>query len=91
MFEFVGHSNGDLTTSWGSGVAANEPSPGLVKVGGWGGTNSIPQGSVGTLVNIQLKVIGGSSGQQSQICIQNFTDDISSMNPSPGCVTFTYQ
>jgi hypothetical protein len=85
--------SGTLTESWGSGVAANEASDGLVKVGGYGGTNSILKGSQGTLIEIYLTVIDCSScsnGQQSQICIENFTDDIAGMTTAPGCVTFTY-
>lgn len=92
MFSYQGFSTGDLTGNW-SGVDANETTAGTVKVGGWGGTNSIPAGSSGSIVVIQLKVTcsGCSINDQSDICISKFTDDIKSMSASPGCVTFTYK
>jgi len=92
MFSYQSFSNGSLTSSW-SGVDANEISPGTVKVGGWGGTNSISPGSTGSLIQIKLKVTcsGCSSGTKANICIKNFTDDIVGMVTSPGCVTFTYE
>lgn len=92
MFTFQGHStSGALTESWGSGVDANEISPGTVRIGGWGGANSIPKGSIGTLIIIYLNVTcsGCSSGTQGQICIGSFTDDIVGMTPAPQCATFT--
>ncbi|MFP4082230.1 MAG: BACON domain-containing protein [Candidatus Aminicenantes bacterium] len=92
MFKYQSFNNGSLTGSW-SGVDANEVSAGKVKVGGWGGTASIPKGSSGSLIEIKLKVTcsGCSSGQTSDICISKFTDDIKGMTTAPGCVTFTYQ
>ena len=70
---------------------ANEVSPGIIRVGGWGGANSVPKGSVGALIVIYLKVTcsGCSSGTKGKICIDNFTDDIQGMTPAPQCVTFT--
>ncbi len=92
MFSYQGFSKGDLTGNW-SGLDANEISAGTVKVGGWGGTNSIPAGNSGSIIVIHLKVTcsGCSNGQTSQICISKFKDDIEGMAASPGCVTFTYK
>jgi hypothetical protein len=92
MFQFIGSSNGSLTGSWGSGVSAFSPSPGLVRVGGWGGTNSIPVGSTGSLIKVTLRVTCNScnDGLQRQVCINNFTDDIAGMTRSPGCRMFTF-
>jgi len=91
MFSYEGFSNGSLTSSWSGG--ANEFSPGTVKAGAWGGNNSIPKGSTGSLIQIKLKVTctGCSSGATANICISNFKDDIEGMTTSPGCVTFTYE
>jgi hypothetical protein len=92
MFEYVDSSKGSLTGDWGI-VAANEESSGKLNVGGakFSGT-TIPKGSSGSLISIKLKVTcsGCSDGQQSQICIDTFTDDITGMISDPGCVTFTY-
>jgi hypothetical protein len=92
-FEFVGVDPGNLTSSWGAGFAGSLKSPGLVRIGGYGGTLSIPSGSTGTLAVLKLRVTCGScsDGNQSQVCIGNFTDDISSMTTAPACATFTYR
>jgi len=36
-------------------------------------------------------VIGSdfNDGQQSQICIENYTDDIADLTPHPSCMNFT--
>jgi hypothetical protein len=92
MFDFATANKGSLTGSWGA-VDFNLVSPGRLRIGGWGGALSIPVGSSGTLAVVKLRVTctACSDGQQSQICIGNFTDDIVAMNPAPGCATFTYR
>lgn len=90
MFQFVDSAKGTLTGSWGL-VSANSPSSGLVRVGGvkFGGT-AIPVGSTGSIITVRLRVTGGSlsDGDQSQIRVLNFTDDIVGMG-NPGARTFT--
>lgn len=92
MFEYQSVSKGDRTGDWEL-VGGNETSSGTVRIGGYAGyANSILRGSVGSIVKITLKVTcsGCSDGQQSQICIQNYTDDIVGMISTQSCVTFTY-
>jgi hypothetical protein len=93
MFDFVSVSPGSLTSSWGAGFAGFLVSPGRARVGGYGGTFSIPVSSSGSIAVLRLKVTCGSctDGTQSQICIVSFTDDIAGMTTAPGCVTFTYR
>jgi len=92
MFDFVSASKGSLTGGWGT-VDFNLVSPGRLRIGGWGGALSIPVGSSGTLAVVKLKVTCTScnDGQQSQICIVNFTDDIMGMKAAPACTAFTYR
>jgi len=93
MFEYQGVERGSLTGGWAS-VDGNETSPGTVKIGGFaGGASPIPKESKGSIVEVKLKVTcnGCSDGQQSQICISNYTDDISGMKPSNACTSFTYR
>ena len=91
MFQYVDYSAGSLTQNWG-GLAANNPSSGVIKVGGWGGTNSIPVGSEGSVISIRLRVACSScsNGTQSTIQMENLTDDIVGMSTSPSSRTFTY-
>jgi hypothetical protein len=93
VFEFVRVDPGNLTSTWGAGFAGFLRSPGLVKIGGYGGTVSIPVGSSGTLAVLKLRVTCGTciDGKQSQVCIGSFTDDIVGMTMAPGCATFTYR
>ncbi len=88
MYSYVGFSNGTLTSSWG-GVAASSVGGGVIIVGGYGGVNSIPVSSVGTLIEIRLRVNGSSANRS--ICIGAFTDDIVGLTPAPGCAPFTLQ
>ena len=91
MFQFQGVSQGSLTGNWAA-VDGNEPSPGELKVGGFVGSGTpVAANSSGTLVEIKFKVTGQSyaNGQQSQICIRAYTDDISSFTPNPACTAFT--
>jgi len=92
MFEYQGVSKGDLTGDWAS-VDGNEISSGTVRIGGFaGGADPIPEGRIGSIVKVTLKVTcdGCNDGQQSQICIQNYTDDIAGMTSEPSCSTFAY-
>ena len=93
MFDFVGVNRGTLT---GIGTFTGvEVAPGRARIGWFVGdpSNAIPIGSSGSIAVLRLRVTcsGCSDGQQSQICIGNFTDDIVGMTPSPGCTTFTYR
>lgn len=92
MFEYVGTSKGSLTGSWAF-VDGNNIS-GTVTIGGFAGSASpIPRGSQGSLAVVTLRVTGGSypNGQQSQITIRNYTDEIVGMKPEPATTTFTYR
>jgi hypothetical protein len=92
MFQYVGTSKGSLTGSWAY-VDGNNVG-GTVTIGGLAGAgNLIPMGSSGTIAVVTLKVTGGSysNGQQSQIIIQGYADDIVGMKPEPASATFTYR
>jgi hypothetical protein len=91
VFQYQEVVSGNLTDSW-TAVDANEVSPGTLRIGGFaGGGNAIPKDSQGALVLVRLKVSAASSnnGQQSQICVDHFTDDLSGFQPAPACTTFT--
>jgi len=93
MFEYQNVSKGDLTADWGV-VDGNEISSGTVIIGVLAAqADSISAGGVGSIVNVTLKVTcsGCINGQQSQICIQNYTDGIAGMTPQPSCAIFTYR
>jgi len=93
MFEYQNVSKGDLTADWGV-VDGNETSPGTVIIGVLAAqADPISPGGVGSIVKITLQVTctGCSNGQQSQICIQNYTDGIAGMTPHPACAIFTYR
>jgi len=93
MFEYQNVSKGDLTADWGV-VAGNEISSGTVRIGVLAAqADPILAGGVGSIVKVTLKVTctGCINGQQSQICIQNYTDDIAGMTPQPSCALFTYR
>ena len=84
---------GNLTESW-TAVDGNEISNGTLRVGGFvGSANPIVQGTTGIIAEIKLKVMGTNfnDGQQSKICIENYTDDIADMTPLPSCANFTLQ
>lgn len=92
MFEYQSVSKGDRTGDWAL-VDGYEVSSGTIRIGGYAGNaDSIPRGTVGSIVEVRLKVTCSAcnDGQQSQICIQNYTDDIGEMTSAPSCVTFTY-
>ncbi len=79
MFQFHGCGNGNLTGSWAA-VDGNELTPGTVRIGGFsGGGSPIARNSQGAITQVRLKVTGTNygNGQQSQICIRQYTDDLS--------------
>ena len=93
MFEYQNVSKGDLTADWGV-VAGNEISSGTVRIGVLAAqADPILAGGVGSIVKVTLKVTctGCINGQQSQICIQNYTDGIAGMKPQTSCALFTYR
>jgi hypothetical protein len=82
---------GSLTESWAA-VDGNEISKGTLRVGGFAGSGTpIAQGTTGIIAEIKLRVKGSnfSDGQQSQICIESYTDDIANLTPHPSCTNFT--
>jgi hypothetical protein len=90
-FQFRRVEEGILTESWAA-VDGNEIKSGTLKVGGFMGSgNPIAQGTTGIIAEVKLKVIGTSfnNGQQSQISIQNYTDDIAGLTPNPSLTNFT--
>ncbi len=93
MFNFVGVNKGSVTGSWAF-VTGSETATGT-RIGGFAGDPSlaVPVGSSGTIAVLRLAVTCTScaNGQQSQLCISGFTDDIIGMIPAPGCATFTFR
>ncbi|MFC2165266.1 cohesin domain-containing protein [Acidobacteriota bacterium] len=86
VFDYVSFSSGSLI-GWSDG---NLVSPGVVNIGGYGGTQSIPVGSTGSIAKVTLKVnCGGCAGQKPSTCIGSFTDDIVGMVTGALCKTFT--
>ncbi len=93
MFQFQGVQGGSLTGSWAA-VDGNEINPGSLKVGGFvGGGTPISEASRGTLAEIKFKVTGSEygNGQQSQLCTQQYTDDLTEFQPGTACASFTLQ
>jgi hypothetical protein len=91
MLEFTGASKGSLTGTWAA-VDGNEVSAGNLKIGGFKGSgSSLAANSDGSIVVISFKVDGSrlSNGQQGQVCIKNYTDDIDGIPPEPACASFT--
>jgi len=85
-FSYMGFTNGSLTSSWGS-VWLDSLSGGVAKFRGSNGT--IPINSTGTIVEIQLRVIGGSGSKA--FSISAFTGGIADMTPAPGSTSFNIQ
>jgi hypothetical protein len=93
MLQFQEVQSGTLTGSWAA-VDGNEVSPGSLKVGGFLGAGTpIPAASQGSLAVIKFKVTGNEygNGQQSQVCAQQYTDDLTGFNPDSACASFTLQ
>jgi len=93
MFEFQSVSKGSLTGDWAA-VDGNETQARTVKIGGLAGSGStIATGSSGTIEVVKLKVLCTTctNGQQTQLSINNYTNDIGGMTPEPATTKFTYQ
>ncbi len=91
MFQYQDVASGNLTGSW-TAVDANEVSPGTLRIGGFvGGGSALSVDSQGALALVRLKVTAANSSnnQQSQICVNHFTDGLSGFQPSPACTNFT--
>ncbi len=91
MFEFDSAGKGSLTDTWAT-VDGNEFASGTLKVGGYvGGGSPIPISSNGTLGLVKLKVTGAQygNGQQSQVWIRQYTDDIAGFTPESASAVFT--
>lgn len=91
MFQFQEVRAGTLTRGWAA-VDGNEVGPGSLKVGGFlGAGTAIPVASEGTLAEIRFKVTGTEygNGQQSQLCVKQYTDDLAEFKPDSACSTFT--
>ncbi len=91
MFEFQGVVKGDITESWAN-VDGNELNPGELRIGGYMGSGSpVPAKGAGKLAEFKFKVTGHNyaNGQQSQVSIKQYTDDIAGFTPEPASVTFT--
>jgi hypothetical protein len=91
MFDYTGASIGSLTGSWAA-VDGNEVSAGNLRIGGFkGSASAVAKNSDGSIVVITFEVDGTSlaGGQQGQICIKNYTDDIVGIPPESACTSFT--
>jgi hypothetical protein len=92
LFQYQSTSTGNLTGGWSVGGGE---SGGVVTVGGFAGSaNAIPVGSVGSIAIVKLKVktgTGYSDGQQSQITIRGYIEDIQGMQPEPCSTSFTFR
>lgn len=91
MFQFQEVRKGTLTGGWAA-VDGNAVGPGSLRIGGFaGGGSAIPVKSEGSLAEIRLKVTGGDygNGQQSQVCVKQYTDDLAGFQPTSACSTFT--
>ena len=90
LFQFQDVNQGSLTGDWAA-VDGNEIRAGILKVGGFAGSGTpIPPMRRGTIAEIVLKVVGEgfNNGQTSQICTNNYTDDIDGLTPVPACTSF---
>jgi hypothetical protein len=93
MLQFQEVQSGTLTGSWAA-VDGNEVNPGSLKVGGFLGAGTpVPAASQGSLAVIKFKVTGNEygNGQQSQVCAQQYTDDLTGFKPDSACASFTLQ
>jgi hypothetical protein len=91
MFEFESAGKGSLSATWAT-VDGNAIVSGSIKVGGYVGEGShIPINSNGTLGLVKLKVTGApyGNGQQSQVWIKQYTDDIAGFTPESASAVFT--
>ena len=91
ILKFRGIEDGNLTESWAA-VDGNEIKKGILRVGGFMGSGDpISPGSTGPIAEVKFRVTGSNfnNGQQSQISIKNYTDDIAGLTPNPSHTNFT--
>jgi hypothetical protein len=91
MFQFQEVRKGTLTGGWAA-VDGNEVGTGSLRVGGFlGGGTAIHVASQGSLAEIRFRVTGTDygNGQQSQLCVKQYTDDLLDFKPDSACATFT--
>lgn len=91
MFQFQEVLKGTLTGGWAA-VDGNEVGTGSLRVGGFlGEGTAIPVASQGSLAEIRFRVTGTDygNGQQSQLCVKQYTDDLLDFKPDSACATFT--
>lgn len=91
MFQFQEVRKGTLTGGWAA-VDGSEVGTGSLRVGGFlGGGTAIPVASQGSLAEIRFRVTGTDygNGQQSQLCVKQYTDDLLDFKPDSACATFT--
>ena len=91
ILKFRRIEEGNLTESWAA-VDGNEIRKGILRVGGFTGSgDSISPGSTGHIAEVKFRVTGSNfnDGQQSQISIKSYTDDIATLTPNPAHTTFT--
>jgi len=86
MFEYQSAEKAKLTSSWAL-LDANEVSAGTLRCGGVLGSGSPIVGDViGELIIAKLMVIG--SQPTSQLCLQNYVDDLVEFMPATACGEF---
>jgi len=93
MFQYQEVISGNLTDSWAA-IDANKVNSGTLRIGGFaGGGRTISRDSQGALALVRLKVTAANSSnsQPTEICINQFTDDLSGFKPAPACTTFTFK
>jgi len=86
-------AKGSLTGNWAT-VDGNVTSAGIVRIEGFAGSGTpIPLGSIGSIVVVTLRVTGSGyrDGQQSQLTIRSYTDDIAGMQQELSTTQFTYR
>lgn len=92
MFSYKGVEKGTLTSDW-SIIEGNEIAQGKIRIGGTaGGGTFISPSNSGSLVKIKLHVECGiyTIETESQLRIENYTDDIVGFSPDPCPTNFTF-
>ena len=86
MFEYQNVEKTELTEDWAL-FDANEISAGILRAGGaMGGGSPVVGDVIGTLMIIKLKIIGSQA--TSQLCLQNYVDDLVGFMPVMACGGF---
>jgi len=91
-FAWISVVRGNFTQDWAT-VDGNEISSGVVRIGGFAGSGTvIPPGNTGCIVELVFEVICSNclNGDETNFCIGNYVDDISSYEPKPSCCSFIY-